>query len=257
MEDPREAQRLTEKVDSNLWVEDHLLPRFRGQTILDVGCGPGVLAQAAAKVLPESMVTGLERSEDRFVVATQNLDGLDNARVVRGDVIEMPFESEHFDFVYTRFMLEYLPNPEIAIREMVRVCRPGGKVMLQDLDGQLVWHYPLDPNLQPMLQTVIEYMAQTGFDPFIGRKLFSMAKAAGLSDIEVQTETYHLYPGKIDEENYHLWELKLEIALPIIERALESASMAIELKERFLAYLAKDDTLTYSTLFTVTGTKLG
>ena len=107
-----------------------------------------------------------------------------------------------------------------------------------------------------MIQTVVDDMANTGFDPFIGRKLFSIAKAAGLSDVEVQAEPYHFYAGRIDDENYHLWDLKLEIALPIMEQALGSVGRARELKERFLEHLANDDTLTYSTIFTVTGTKL-
>jgi SAM-dependent methyltransferase len=256
MEDPREKRRLADKVDADHWVAQYLEPRVEAAAcILDVGCGPAVLAGAAARRFFEAQLTGIEQSDDRFAEATRSLEPLPNAKVVQGNACAMPFDASQFDFVYTRFMLEYLPQPEQAIREMVRVALPGGKVMLQDLDGQLVWHYPVDEELQAMIETVLKHMAQTGFDPFIGRKLYSLAVAAGLVDICVEAEPYHFYAGRIDDDNYRLWELKLDIALPIMEHALDGREAAEQLKQRFLDYLRRDDTMTYSTVFTVTGTK--
>src|SRR5256885_13262071 len=60
----------------------------------------------------------------------------------------MEFESNSFDLVYCRMLLQYLREKEQAVAEMTRVCKPGGTVLLQDLDGQLLWHYPEDPGVQ-------------------------------------------------------------------------------------------------------------
>ena len=98
-------------------------------------------------------------------------------------------------------------------------------------------------------------LAETGFDPFVGRKLFWMSRNAGLENLQTQVECYHLIAGEIDPGIFEQWELKLEIARPHLERALGSEYEADEEIRRFLNYLKRPDTLTYSTLFTVTGEK--
>ena len=173
----------------------------------------------------------------------------------RGDAHAMRIPSNRFDLVYSRMLLEYLRNKEQAVREMVRVCRPGGTVLLQDLDGQLLWHYPEDAEMQRTSEKVVDALAATGFDPFVGRKLFSFAQRAGLEHIDVQVESYHLIAGVVGPEILKQWELKLEIAAPQLKKVLGSETAAKEHAKRFLEYLRRPDTLTYSTVFTVSGKK--
>lgn len=138
---------------------------------------------------------------------------------------------------------------------MKRVCVPGGKILLQDLDGQLLWHFPEDTDLQRTTERVLSYLAKTGFDPFVGRKLFSLCVSAALSEIGVQIDSYHLYAGRIGEPEFLQWKSKLDIALPQITAALGSEDAAREYSGRFLEYLRNPATLTYCSLFTVTATK--
>jgi hypothetical protein len=98
-------------------------------------------------------------------------------------------------------------------------------------------------------------LAGTGFDPFVGRKLFSLAHKAGLKNIEVQVECYHLIAGEIDLNILKQWELKLQIAVPQIARILGDEQAARVQVQRFLEYLRRPDTLTYSNVFTVSGVK--
>ena len=254
MEDPREKQRLVDKVDPQQWAENYVYPLIDVNTkVLDVGCGPAVLAKAVSG--KAGSVTGLERSDDRFAQATENLSDVSNANVVQGDATGLPFADGEFDFIYTRFMLQYLPERDTVINEMFRVCRPGGKIMMQDLDGQLVWHYPLDSELQAKFDKITAGLIKSGFDPFLGRKLFHKAKMVGMADIDVICEPYHFFAGTIDDHNYKLWDLKLDIALPMIAKALGGESEAADFKTEFMDYLKRDDTLTYSNVFTVVGTK--
>jgi hypothetical protein len=71
----------------------------------------------------------------------------------------------------------------------------------------------------------------------------------------VQVECYHLIAGELDPQIFRQWKLKLEIALPRIAQVLGSEREAKEQANRFLDYLCRPDTLTYSTVFTVTGEK--
>jgi ubiquinone/menaquinone biosynthesis C-methylase UbiE len=256
MEDPREAMRLEVKVDPAAWVRQYLTHRVPpGAEILSVGCGPGVILREVCAQDSSIKGTGIDISAERIREASQNNPANSRVQLLRGDAHAMQFSSDSFDLVYSRMLFEYLRDKEQAAAEMVRVCRPGGTVLLQDLDGQLLWNYPEDPVVQRAVEKVVAGLASTGFDPFVGRKLFSLAQKAGLKDIEVQVECYHLIAGQIDPGILKQWELKLEIALPQIARVLGGEGAAREHTQRFLEYLRRPDTLTYSTVFTIAGKK--
>jgi len=257
MEDSREAARLAAKVNASEWVSKYLQQYLPPSgSILEVGCGPGVLLRSAAQANPALRLTGIDISADRVREATERNADLPHIEILQGDAscaLHVPADS--FDVVYSRFMLEYLADKDRVVHELSRVCRPGGAVLLQDLDGQLVWHYPEDEELERQVGEVLRALAKTGFDPFVGRKLFSLAHRAGLADIHVQVEGYHLIAGAVDPVNRRHWALKLDIAKPVIAQALCSETAARQLVRRFLEYLDRPDTLTYSTLFTVTARK--
>ena len=256
MEDPREGSRLEQKIDPDVWVKTYLKPHlFPGAQVLDVGCGPGTILGAAASSERRARGTGVDLAPLRIRQAQQK--NAENARLqfVKGDVQELQFESGTFDVVYSRMLLQYVPDKEKAVGEMVRVCKPGGTVLTQDLDGQLVWHYPEDSLMQQTVTRVLNSLRQSGFDPFVGRKLFWLARNAGLDNIRVNAECYHLIAGAIAPALYKQWELKLEIAKPRMQEALGSGYEAEEEIRRFLSYLRRPDTLTYSNVFTVVGEK--
>jgi SAM-dependent methyltransferase len=257
MEDPREAQRLLDKVDAEEWISKFLESRLPGvKSLLSVGCGPGVFLRELAERHPKIDVVGVDISASRVAEAEKRLRGLPNARVCVGNALSLPFDANSFDLVFCRFLLEYLPDKPRAVEEMGRVCKEGGRIVLQDLDGQLVWHFPEDPELQALTERILNFLGGTGFDPFVGRKLFSFCVGAKLADIQVQVEPYHLYAGTIGEKQFSQWQSKLDIAAPQMRAALGSEEAARDYSRRFLAYLQSPETLTYSCLFTITASKL-
>src|ERR1700674_1332440 len=256
MDDPREGQRLLDKVDAAPWISKYLSHHLKdARMVLSVGCGPGVFLPELAAMRPNAEFVGVDLSAERIQDAEVRLRGVPNARAQVGDAQALPFESGSFDLVFCRFLMEYLPDKQRALQEMVRVCRGGGKIMLQDLDGQLLWHSPEDPELQQTIERVVSRLASTGFDPLVGRKLFNLCFEAGLVEIKVQIDPYHLYAGTIVEEQLDLWQTKLEIAKPQLKKVLGSDEAAVKYSEQFLGYLRRPDTLTYSCLFTVVGHK--
>jgi SAM-dependent methyltransferase len=257
MEDPREAMRLELKVDPYAWVQKYLAGRIHGRAeVLSVGCGPGVILREVCALNASIRATGVDISAERVKEAQERNRENAQANFVCGDAQAMDFAANSFDLVYSRMLMEYLKDKEGAVKEMVRVCKPGGTVLLQDLDGQLLWHYPEDPMVQGTVEKVVRALSSTGFDPFVGRKLFSLAHGAGLKNIDVQVECYHLIAGQVEPAILEQWELKLEIAAPQLARLLGSEREAREQSRRFLEYLCRQDTLTYSTVFTVSGEKV-
>lgn len=256
MEDPREAARLERKVDAEAWARGYLKPHiFDGAEVLSVGCGPANILRAAVNLYPRVSGTGLDLSPARVQRATERNYRVPRMQFVQGDVQQMQFPSGSFDLVYSRMLLQYVPNREKAVSQMVRVAKPGGTVLMHDLDGQLMWHFPEDPLMQQTIDRVLSSLAKSGFDPLVGRKLFWHARNAGLENIKVKVEVYHLIAGEVDQETLEQWKMKLEIAKPRMAEALGSEYEAGEEIRRFLGYLRRPDTLTYCNAFTVTGQK--
>ena len=255
MEDPREAVRLERKTEERLTRRLLLLSGLeRGQKAIDVGAGTGAVARTMAQLVgPRGRVVALDRSEDRLRHG-RALAGRFGQRLsfVRGDLHRLPFPSGAFDFAWCRFVFEYLDRPERALRELTRIVRPGGKVVVGDLDGNGVFHDPIAPAFARDLRK-LQAALRGAFDPYAGRKLFRWFRRAGLRDIKVHVEPYHLYPGQAPAAELRNWRLKLEILERVAAPALGGTVSYRRFVKRFLGFLARKDTLTYSVLFLVEG----
>jgi SAM-dependent methyltransferase len=248
MQDGREASRLERKVDSPGWVGRYLAPHLSADSsVLDVGCGPGHLSKGAAKLAKQ--VVGVDLHAERFPDAKLP----ENLRLVQGDANNLPFGDDEFDVTFMRFLLEYMRDKQHTVDEIVRVTKPGGTVLVQDLDGQLVWHYPVSDELTEAIGETLPLLESTGFDPMVGRKLFHFLSIAGLGDIQIKIEPYHVIQGTIDDEQRAQWQLKLDIAKHALSK-LKSPSFAERTCDLLMKNLESPDTFTYSNVFTAIGT---
>jgi SAM-dependent methyltransferase len=100
--------------------------------VLDVACGPGILACALAA--RAGHVTGIDITPAMIAQAEarQETNGLANMAWRVGDATALPFEDDRFDRVTTRYSFHHMPDPEAALAEMKRVCRPGGRIVVID-----------------------------------------------------------------------------------------------------------------------------
>lgn len=101
-------------------------------TVLDVACGPGLVAAAFARVARH--VTGIDLTPamiDRARALVRER-GLANVTLTVGDVRPLPYEDGVFSLVVSRFAFHHFPDPGAVLREMVRVCAPGGRVVVAD-----------------------------------------------------------------------------------------------------------------------------
>jgi SAM-dependent methyltransferase len=98
----------------------------RGNKVLDVGCGTGVLArEALRRVGQEGQVVGLDLNDGMLAVAARTEP---NIAWRRGDASSLPFEDARFDVVISQFALMYVPDRVAALREMWRTLAPGGRL---------------------------------------------------------------------------------------------------------------------------------
>lgn len=105
----------------------------QNDTVLDVACGPGMVACEFAR--HAGHVTGIDITPAMIEQAEkrQNELNLDNLAWAVGDAVPLPYADNSFSLVITRYSFHHLLAPEKALSEMIRVCRPGGLVMVADV----------------------------------------------------------------------------------------------------------------------------
>ena len=106
-----------------------------GQRVLDVGCGTGYFARLLARAVgPEGLVVGVDASEDMITHARRVARHRTNCQFLLGTAESLNFPPEHFDVVVTSLFMHHLPADlqPVALREMLRVLRPGGTLLVAD-----------------------------------------------------------------------------------------------------------------------------
>jgi trans-aconitate 2-methyltransferase len=115
---------------SRRFLADHAA--VRPGVALDLGCGPGFSTQLIADVCTPADLVGVDSSDEFLAVARAAVPG---ARFLLGDVTAEPLPGAPADLVYARLVLAHLPDP-LATADAWRAClRPGGRVLIEDLEG--------------------------------------------------------------------------------------------------------------------------
>lgn len=170
----------------------YLLPVLRpGLDVLDVGCGPGTITvDLAARVAP-GRVTGIDVSADPLDEARAAAERAGVAVTFEvGDVYALAAADASVDVVHAHQVLQHLTDPVAALREMARVCRPGGVVAVRDVDYGAFVSFPADPGLDRWLDLYHRVARANGAEPDAGRRLLAWAHAAGLRDVTTTASTY-------------------------------------------------------------------
>lgn len=160
-----------------------------GATVLDVGCGTGVAALAAAeRAGPAGRVTGVDLNPAMLAIARRKSSGI---TWVEAPAEDLPFPDAGFDAVLCQFAMMFMTDRRSALREMRRVARPGGRIAL------LVWEtVERSPGYAELVPLLAEMAGPEAADalraPFClgdGAALAEDLAAAGLGDARLRTVT--------------------------------------------------------------------
>jgi SAM-dependent methyltransferase len=168
--------------DSAAYLLPYLIP---GASVLDIGCGPGTItADLAARVAP-GPVMAVDQFADVLSVARAEVDrrNLTNVAFATADVHKLDFPDDAFDVVHAHQVLQHVADPVRALREMRRVCRPGGIVAARDADyAGFIW-FPQLPALDLWRDLYQQAARANGGEPDAGRRVLSWALEAGFDDV--------------------------------------------------------------------------
>jgi len=169
----------------------YLLPYLEPHmTILDVGCGPGTITADLAGRVPRGHVTGIDAAAGIVEQAREQAGERDNLDFATGDVYALGYPDDTFSVVHAHQLLQHLTDPVGALKEMRRVCKPGGLIAARDGDyGAMTW-YPDTPVLGRWLDLYHRVARGNGGEPDAGRRLHAWAREAGLTDVTASSSTW-------------------------------------------------------------------
>jgi ubiquinone/menaquinone biosynthesis C-methylase UbiE len=217
----------------------YLIPSLRpGMSVLDVGCGPGTITADLAALVGDGEVIGLDAAAGVLDAARQEARarGLANVSFRTGNIYELDFGDASFDVVHAHQLLQHLADPVAALREMRRVCRPGGLVAARDVDfGGMFW-YPEEPGLSRWLETYRKVARAIGTEPDAGRHLLAWARAAGFTEIQTSAGAW-CYAGEAERRWWGgLWAERLTESSFAERAAGTGIAAAAELRELAAAW---------------------
>ncbi len=157
-------------------VIDLLAPR-PGEHILDVGIGPGLLAYDLARLVGQGgRLSGLDISADMLAIARDRLASQPHAECVSGDAAALPFPDAAFDAAVSTQVYEYVPDMPLAVAELARVLRPGGRAVILDTDWRsIVWHSGDKVRMERVLACWDDHLS----DPHLPATLGPLLERAG------------------------------------------------------------------------------
>jgi 2-polyprenyl-3-methyl-5-hydroxy-6-metoxy-1,4-benzoquinol methylase len=161
-------------------VFDEMLPaRLDGKELLDAGCGTGWFSQKASE--RGASVTSMDVGENLL----KQVAGKCDSRRVVGDVLSLPFDPASFDIVVCTEVIEHTVEPSRAVRELSRVLRPGGELVLTVPNR--VWHFAID------IANLLKLRPYEGYENWVSAgELRRYVEEAGLRLDRIRG--FHLFP---------------------------------------------------------------
>jgi SAM-dependent methyltransferase len=166
------------------WERERLALR-PGERLLDVGCGLGDTTLALAEdVGTGGAVVGVDASEEMLAIARTRAGatsgGPGSVRFTLGDVMALDEPDGSFDAVRCERTLQWIADPRLAVDELVRVLRPGGRLSLIDTDWSTLELDVGDPSLTEAVRAGLR--TERDRPSNVGRRLGALVRDAGLAD---------------------------------------------------------------------------
>jgi ubiquinone/menaquinone biosynthesis C-methylase UbiE len=169
-----------------------------GESILDVGCGPGFYcAELLDEVGSSGKVVGVDGSAAMLALAARRCAGHDNADFREADAVSLPVDDESFDAALCVQVLEYVPDAGAGLAEIHRALRPGGRVVVWDIDwATLSIHSEDSDRTARVLRAWDEHLAHRS----LPRTLAPRLRSVGFADVRMEAHAFTT--AALDPETY-------------------------------------------------------
>lgn len=154
-----------------------------GMKCLDVGAGPGFVSMDLLNIIgAEGELTALEPSElylNHFKDYCKE-KSLTNVKFINSTVEESELPENYFDFIFARWVISFVPDPELFLSKIYKALKPGGIIALQDYNYEGITRYPQTDTFKDVPDAVRKYWLKGGGDPYIALRIPELFKKTGL-----------------------------------------------------------------------------
>lgn len=222
---------------------------FKNASILDAGCGSGILARVLASNHPTCQITACDLSKMRLEQASAIKPSLHNIKYEEQNITELTYPSQSFDFAFTRYVMQHIHHEktEKAMSELFRVLKPGGRIWLVDTDGVFFNLFPTPPRLDESLK---KFSACQDVDMFVGRKLPSLLQKAGFTKIQWRIDTFN-FTGESKKTEIKMIQDRFENGMNFFTRLFHSEKAAQTFKKDYLEALNHPESVLFYNKFII------
>jgi ubiquinone/menaquinone biosynthesis C-methylase UbiE len=156
----------------------------RGESVLDAGCGTGLLLEQEARAVgSEGRAEGVDFSDAMLDHARTRCSGLEQVRLQQGSIETLPFEDASFDAVSCTQTLLYVEDMDQALLEIHRVLKPGGRIAIVETD----WSGAIVNSPDPaMTRRIFDAWSLAVANPNLPRRLGPMLRRIGFAALRVE-----------------------------------------------------------------------
>lgn len=182
-----EAERLRDQAETLTSLLHHDTRYPPGSLVLEAGCGTGAQTVHLARNNPGIRVVAVERSPQSLAIARQRLltEGISNVEFVEADLMQTDFGLQSFDHVFVCFVLEHVAQPEALLERLCVFTKSGGSICAIEGDHGSAFYHPDSTAARRVIDCLVELQRRSGGDANIGRRLYPLFEAVGLTEVEV------------------------------------------------------------------------
>ncbi|MGC9195789.1 MAG: class I SAM-dependent methyltransferase [Syntrophobacteraceae bacterium] len=198
-------------------------------SILDVGAGTGALAlDLAWRGGGKVFVTALDNDREALKIAQGISDHVGvGISALGGNAYALPVKDASQDVTVARYLFQHLREPAAALLQMRRVTRPGGRIVIIDVDDEVVLCDPAEQHMVNLRKALGVLQAKRGGNRSIGRQLYRLMRQAGLEAIQVIVIPF-VRMGLQNGRSCELEAFKVERVLEERKELLDSAIMSAQ-----------------------------
>jgi ubiquinone/menaquinone biosynthesis C-methylase UbiE len=181
-----------------------LLELQEGESALDIGCGVGDDARAlATRVSPSGRVVGIDSSATMIAEAQSRSEGAGLPVEFRvGDAHQLDLPESQFHGCRADRTFQHLADPRRALAELIRVARPGARIVVSDPDWDTL---VLDVPDRALTRRIVDLHSDGVRNGWIGRQLPGLFKEQGLTEVAVATQTFITADLALASNLFELW----------------------------------------------------
>ena len=175
------------KMLRNLGVSDNSL-------ILEVGSGPGYYTKILLDNFRDSEIVLLDNDENLLNHAKNFLNKDYNERItfIKDDIMDSTIPDNYFDIIIARFVFQHLKEPVSAMKEIYRILKPGGKVIIIDVDAEL-WGgtFPQNDLIKNLNSDLSKFQSALNGNRDIGRSLLTLLRLLRFKNLNIESVINH------------------------------------------------------------------